>query len=120
MSAFIIAAIHLNLCIGTLSDFAKSRPDLSNLLADILNFEVCGEFMLTEIGHGLDARNLETMATLLPDGDFDLHTPRVAAAKAMPPSTPLAGVPRVAIVFARLIVGRDDHGVKPFVVWLND
>jgi acyl-CoA oxidase len=37
--------------------------------------------MLTEIGHGLDARNLETTATLLPDGDFELHTPSLAAAK---------------------------------------
>jgi acyl-CoA oxidase len=76
--------------------------------------------MLTEVGHGLDARNLETIATLLPDGGFDLHTPGPAAAKAMPPTTPLAGIPRVAIVFARLIVGHDDHGIKPFVVWLSD
>ncbi len=122
MSAFIIAAIHLNLCIGTLCDFAKRypNPNLSNLLADLLNFEVCGEFMLTEVGHGLDARNLERRATLLPDGGFDLHTPSAAAAKAMPPPTPLAGVRRVAVVFARLIVGYDDYGVKPFMVWLND
>lgn len=37
--------------------------------------------MLTEVGHGLDARNLETTATLLPNGDFDLHTPNSNAAK---------------------------------------
>ena len=120
MSAFIIAAIHLNLCIGTISAFIDDRPDLSNLLSDLLKFHACGEFMLTEIGHGLDARNLETIATLLPDGGFDLHTPCPAAAKAMPPTTPLAQVPRIAVVFARLMVERDDHGVKPFVVWLND
>ena len=120
MSAFIIVTIHLNLCIGTLSAFARSRPDLSSLLADLLAFKVCGEFMLTEIEHGLDARNLETTATLLPDGSFDLHTPSMAAAKAMAPTTPLAGAPRVAVVFARLIVEHDDHGVKPFLVWLCD
>lgn len=37
--------------------------------------------MLTEVGHGLDARYLETTATLLQDGSFELHTPSPAAAK---------------------------------------
>lgn len=37
--------------------------------------------MLTEVGHGLDARNMETTATLLPDGGFELHSPSWAAAK---------------------------------------
>lgn len=120
MTAFIIATIHLNLCIGTLSTYTESRPDLSGLLDDLLNFNVCGEFMLTEVGHGLDARNLETTATLLPDGHFSLHTPTLAAAKAMPPSTPQCGIPRVAIVFARLLVDNIDHGVKQFLVWLSD
>ncbi|KAH6879755.1 hypothetical protein B0T10DRAFT_582266 [Thelonectria olida] len=120
MTAFIIATIHINLCIGTLSAFAKGRPDLADLLESLLRFDICGEFMLTEIGHGLDARNLETTATLLPDGSFDLHTPNEAAAKAMPPTTPHSGVPRVAIVFARLIAGGEGRGVKPFLVWLSD
>ena len=67
MTAFIIAAIHINLCIGTLCSFVKERPDLQDLLDKLLNFDICGEFMLTEVDHGLDARNLETTATLLPD-----------------------------------------------------
>lgn len=37
--------------------------------------------MLTEIGHGLDARNLQTTATILPDGNIDLHTPSPGDAK---------------------------------------
>jgi hypothetical protein len=41
--------------------------------------------MLTEVGHGLDARNLETTATLLPDGGFELHSPSWAAAKFVDP-----------------------------------
>lgn len=40
--------------------------------------------MLTEVGHGLDAVNLQTQATLLPDGTFDLHTPHGGAAKYCP------------------------------------
>lgn len=119
MAAFIIATIHVNLCIGTLSSFVRDRPDLQDLVEKLLNFDICGQFMLTEVGHGLDARNLETRATLQPDGSFDLHTPNTAAAKAMPPTTPYCGMPRVAIVFARLMVGENCHGVKPFLVPLS-
>ena len=120
MTAFIIATIHINLCIGTLGNFIKDRADLSGLLEGLMKFEICGEFLLTEVGHGLDVRNLETTATLQPDGSFDLHTPNDAAAKAMPPTTPNSGIPRVAVVFARLKAHGNDHGVKPFVVWLCD
>lgn len=119
-SAYTIALIHVNLCIGTLANFVGQRPDLSDLVEKLINFDICGQFMLTEIGHGLDARNLETTATLQPDGSFDLHSPSEAAAKAMPPTTPEGGIPRVAVVFARLIAHGEDYGVKPFIVWLCD
>ncbi|KAK1656543.1 acyl-CoA dehydrogenase/oxidase [Colletotrichum godetiae] len=120
MTAFVIATIHLNLCIGTIGRFADERPDLAALLDDLRQFKVCGEFMLTEIEHGLDARNLDTTATMLDDGSFVLHTPALGAAKAMPPTTPLAGIARAAVVFARLLVGGESRGVKPFVVPIND
>jgi alkylation response protein AidB-like acyl-CoA dehydrogenase len=119
-AATTILTIHWNLCIGTIGRYARHRKDLTPLLDQLLNFDVCGEFLLTEIGHGLDARNLETTATLLPDGSYDLHTPSKAAAKAMPPNTPWAGIPRVAVVFARLFAHGSDCGVKPFIVRLGD
>ncbi|TXB97782.1 hypothetical protein FocTR4_00016968 [Fusarium oxysporum f. sp. cubense] len=120
MTAFIIAAIHINLCMGTLCSFIKGRPDLQDILDKLLSFDICGEFMLTEVGHGLDARNLETTATLLPDGSYDLDTPHAGAAKAMPPTTPCCNMPRLAIVFARLIIDGESHGVKPFLVFVSD
>jgi hypothetical protein len=40
-----------------------------------------GQYCLTEVGHGLDIIHLETTATLLRDGFFDLHTPAPSAAK---------------------------------------
>ncbi|KXH59544.1 hypothetical protein CNYM01_14322, partial [Colletotrichum nymphaeae SA-01] len=119
MTAFVIATIHLNLCVGTIARFSRERPDLMATLEELLAFKACGEFMLTEVGHGLDARNLETTATMEADGSFTLNTPNAGAAKAMPPSSPLAGMARVAVVFARLIVGGNDRGVKPFVVRIN-
>ncbi|RSL42512.1 hypothetical protein CEP54_015459 [Fusarium duplospermum] len=120
MTAFIIATIHVNLFLGTLGPFIRERPDIAGLLEKLLNFDICGQFMLTEVGHGLDARSLETRATLQADGSFDLHTPNPRAAKAMPPTTPYCRMPRVAIVFARLIVDGNFHGVKPFLVTLSD
>lgn len=38
----------------------------------------------------------------------------------MPPTTPVNGFPRVAVVMARLVVASEDRGVRPFIVWLND
>ncbi|KAI0400628.1 acyl-CoA dehydrogenase/oxidase [Xylaria palmicola] len=113
-------SIHWNLCIGTIGSYVKHRPDLVPLLQKLLNFDLCGEFLLTEVGRGLDARNLETTATLLPDGSFDLHTPKTSAAKAMPPTSPWAGVGRVGVVLARLIADGSDQGVKTFIVHLSD
>ncbi|KAI0594849.1 hypothetical protein F4775DRAFT_595859 [Biscogniauxia sp. FL1348] len=119
MATVVILTIHWNLCIGTIGKYARSRPDLAPLLKKLEKFDACGEYLLTEAGHGLDARNLETTATLQPDGSIDLHTPSPAAAKSMPPTSPWAGVPRVAVVFARLIAGGMDCGVKPFIVQLT-
>lgn len=96
--------------------------------------------MLNEVGHGCDARNLETTATRESDGTFTLHTPNKDAVKYshapsdtmmiyskraffprfMPPSMPMAGIRRIAIVFARLIVESEDRGIRPFVVPIND
>jgi acyl-CoA oxidase len=77
-------------------------------------------FLLTELAHGLDAPNLETTATLQLDGSFMLNTPHPGAAKYMPPTGPFGGIPKVAIVFARLVVHGEDRGVRPFIVTLGN
>ncbi|KAJ5704134.1 acyl-CoA dehydrogenase/oxidase [Penicillium malachiteum] len=120
MPAFVLVTIQYNLVAGTIGRYITKRPDLWGLLNSIVKFEVSAQFLLTEIGHGLDAKNLETTATMLPDGGFDLHSPTMRAAKFMPPTTPIPNFPKVAVVFARLIVSGDDHGIRPFIVWLND
>lgn len=33
---------------------------------------------------------------------------------------PVAGIPRIAVVFARLMVEGDDRGIRPFIVALGD
>ncbi|KAL3492804.1 acyl-CoA dehydrogenase NM domain-like protein [Aspergillus germanicus] len=109
IAAFSLVTIQCNLVAGTLG-----------LLDRVFNFDVNAQFLLTELGHGLDAKHLETTAMLLADGSFDLHTPHAYAAKFMPPTSPIRGHPRVGLVFAKLIVGDEDRGVRPFIVHIND
>lgn len=119
--ASILVAIHWNLCMGTMTPHMKDQPHLRALMQDLESFRVCGQFMLTEVGHGLDARNIETTATLSEDGtSFELHSPSPSAAKSMPPVTPLGGVPKVAVVFAQLVVRGEVQGVRAFIVQITD
>jgi acyl-CoA oxidase len=121
LAACTIVSIHQNLCMGSIAPHVKRQPHLKTLVQQLERFETCGDFMLTELGHGLDARNIETTATLSADGRyFDLHSPSPDAAKSMPPVTPLGGLPKVAVVFAQLIVDGVMQGVRTFVVHLTD
>ncbi|PYH85117.1 acyl-CoA oxidase [Aspergillus uvarum CBS 121591] len=118
--AHINLSIQYNLVVGTLATYVKKRPDLEPLIREFLEFDICGAFMLNEVGHRCDARNLETTASWNSDGGFILNTPNRNAAKFMPPSMPMAGIPRVALVMARLLVEGEDRGIRPFVVPIND
>ncbi|EMD32148.1 hypothetical protein CERSUDRAFT_119122 [Gelatoporia subvermispora B] len=118
-AAITLVTIQYNLCAGTIAEQISKRPDLIPLVEDLLQFRKLGQYMLTEVGHGLDAARLETTATLLPSGEFSLNSPTPQSAKFMPPTMP-AGTPCIAVVFARLIVDGDDRGIRPFVVPLND
>jgi len=119
-AAMTLIAIQYNLAAGTLAPFAFKRPELRPLLRQIMDFDVSAQFLLSEVGHGLDSPNLETTATLSSDGSFVLNTASPAAAKWMPPTGPKGQMPRIAIVIARLIVSGEDRGVRPFVVALNN
>ncbi|PPQ65120.1 hypothetical protein CVT24_003011 [Panaeolus cyanescens] len=114
-----LLTIHYNLCLGTLARYLPNRPDLQPIAEKLVSFEWNGQYCLTELGHGLDVINMETRATLLQDGSFELHTPTEAAAKFMPPTAP-SGYPCVSIVHARLFVNGEDRGPKVFLVKLHD
>ncbi|KAG5772885.1 hypothetical protein H9Q72_001064 [Fusarium xylarioides] len=120
IGAHALLSIQHNLVAGTLAPFAKESRKIQGLLDDVLKFKVSAGFMLTEIGHGLDAKNLETEVRLQSDGSFVLHTPRLEASKFVPPSMPVAGIPRIAVVMAKLMVHGEDFGLRPVVVALSD
>ncbi|KAF7336121.1 Acyl-CoA dehydrogenase NM domain-like protein [Mycena venus] len=113
------ATIQVNLAAGTLSMYLKTQPYLRQQIQQILRFDVLAHYCLTEVGHGLDVINLETVAVALPGGGFDLHTPTDSAAKMMPPTSP-SGIPSLAVVFARLLCEGVDCGIRPFVVRISD
>ncbi|KAI0633884.1 acyl-CoA dehydrogenase NM domain-like protein [Trametes polyzona] len=118
-AAMSLLSIQYNLCAGTIARYAAERPELVTLVEDLLQYSKHGQFMLTELGHGLDIANMETTATLQPSGDFILDSPTPASSKFMPPTVP-AGLPCIAVVFAKLIVNGEDRGHRPFIVSLND
>ncbi|KAG2095717.1 acyl-CoA dehydrogenase NM domain-like protein [Suillus discolor] len=104
-AASTLLTIQYNLVAGTLAKYAATtRPDLVSLVEDILRWDVIGQFCLTELGRGLDIFRMRTSATLLPTGQFDLHTPSPSDAKFMPPTIPVKGLPCVAVVFAQLLL----------------
>ncbi|KAH9959714.1 acyl-CoA dehydrogenase NM domain-like protein [Russula compacta] len=120
-AAATLLTLQYNLCAGTLATYLPDQPTLAPILQRVLDFEVFGQYCLTEVGHGLDVIHLETTATVLPDGCFDLHTASPRAAKYMPPTSPVSpGFPCISIVFARTIVHGEDHGIKPFVLQLHN
>ncbi|KAG1769849.1 acyl-CoA dehydrogenase NM domain-like protein [Suillus occidentalis] len=120
-AASTLLTIQYNLVAGTLAQYAATtRPDLISVVKDILRWNVIGQFCLTELGRGLDIFRMKTSATLLPTGEFDLHTPLPSDAKFMPPTIPVKGLPCVAIVFAQLYVNGECRGPRPFLVNIND
>ncbi|KAJ7437590.1 acyl-CoA dehydrogenase NM domain-like protein [Mycena galericulata] len=114
-----LVTIQINLAAGTLVKYAQDHLTLKSVLNEILAFNVLAHYCLTEVAHGLDAINIETTATLLPDGGFELHTPNPGAAKIMPPTSP-CGIAAVGVIFAKLIVKGKDFGIRPFVLPFND
>lgn len=88
-------------------------------LRDIASLDLPGCYAMTEIGHGSNVRDLETLATWDPDVDgFRIQTPHEDAGKEWIGNAALHG--RMATVFAQLHVGDEAHGVHAFLVPIRD
>jgi acyl-CoA oxidase len=88
-------------------------------LKRIATLELPGCFAMTEAGHGSNVQELETTATYDRDSDeFVIDTPADNAHKEYIGNAACHG--RMAVVFAQLIVGGEQHGVHAFVVPIRD
>ncbi len=88
-------------------------------LRDIGTFALPGCFAMTEIGHGSNVRELETLARYEPaSGQFVVTSPTWAAGKNYIGNGACHG--RLATVFAQLETAGERHGVHAFLVPLRD
>lgn len=114
---FTIMSIHYCLCGGSL--LRSRRPEIEPYIEELDRLDAIGVFLVTELGYGNNVVSLETRVDYVPEcGELILTTPRAEARKFMP-NTGFAGVPKLAVVMARLHVGGVDHGVFPVVVRLR-
>ncbi len=88
-------------------------------LRDIATFALPGCFAMTEIGHGSNVRELETLARYEPaSGQFIVTSPTWTAGKNYIGNGACHG--RLATVFAQLETAGERHGVHAFLVPLRD
>jgi acyl-CoA oxidase len=96
-----------------------TRPHHEHYLGAIATLELPGAFAMTEIGHGSNVQHLETTATYDPETqEFVIDTPVEEARKDYIGNAARDG--RMAVVFAQLIVGDEQHGVHALIVPLRD
>ncbi|OIW10356.1 hypothetical protein TanjilG_28107 [Lupinus angustifolius] len=80
--------------------------------------QIIGCYAQTELGHGSNVQGLETTATFDPKTDeFVIHSPTLTSSKWWPGG--LGKVSTHAVVYARLIIDGQDHGVNGFIVQLR-
>lgn len=117
-----ILTVQINLAAGSLWEQRGDGP-CAEQLREMQDGRALGAYVLTELGHGSDINNIETVAEYdTATKTFMLSTPTATAVKIMPttPASPLPEVSRFGVVFARLLSGGTDHGVYPFLLQLAD
>jgi acyl-CoA oxidase len=88
-------------------------------LSRIGSLDLPGCYAMTETGHGSNVRDLETTATYRHETrELLVNTPSVEAGKDWIGNAARDG--QLATVFARLIVGNEDHGVHAVLVPIRD
>ncbi|MBH25083.1 MAG: acyl-CoA oxidase [Myxococcales bacterium] len=87
-------------------------------LPQVASLELPGCFAMTELGHGSNVRDIETVTRYLPETDeFEVHSPTESSGKVWIGNAATHG--RIATVFTQLEVGGEQHGVHAILVPLR-
>ncbi|MFD0266495.1 hypothetical protein ACFVGY_07860 [Streptomyces sp. NPDC127106] len=112
---FHVLFLHQCMTIGPALDFGASPEDV----AELASGRSVGAALNTEVGLGSSSAAIRTEAVYDPAArGFVLTSPDAAAAK-YPPNVGMPGLPRLAVVSARLRVSGTDHGTHLFLVPLR-
>ena len=83
------------------------------------NYKIIGCYAQTEMGHGSDVQNLETVADFdITKDEFILDSPSLTSTKMWPGDLGIYSTH--AMVFAQLRIKGANHGVQPFLVPIRD
>ncbi|GAB2723856.1 acyl-CoA dehydrogenase [Kitasatospora kifunensis] len=108
--------LHHCMAVGNALDQGADDADV----AELVSGRWIGAALMTELGHGSSSSAIRTEARYDPaTREFVLHTPGPDAAK-HPVNVGLAGIARLGVVSARLLVGGRDRGTALFLVALRD
>jgi len=115
LSLFTKAGVQFGLFAGAIARLGTQKT----YLAAAASLELPGAFAMTETGHGSNVRDLETTATYdAVTDELIIATPHDRARKDYIGNAAAHG--RLAVVFARLMIGSEDHGVHAVLVPLRD
>ncbi|AXE25010.1 hypothetical protein C0216_17535 [Streptomyces globosus] len=115
-AAFHVLFLHQCMATGAALDFGADPEDVAALASG----RAVGAALMTEVGTGNSSAAVRTEAVYDPVArEFVLTTPDAAAAK-YPPNVGMPGLPRLAVVGARLLVSGVDRGTCLFLVPLHD
>lgn len=109
--------LHMSMFRDTVQ-YLSSDEQLQKWIPKINNFDICGCYAQTEIGHGSNVAGLETTAVFdMEKDEFVLNTPTQTSTKWWPGE--LGKFANYAAVFARVIIGENDFGPMPFLVQIR-
>ncbi|TPX35226.1 acyl-CoA oxidase [Synchytrium microbalum] len=98
---------------------SSASPEQQKHYLPLLNGQkLIGVYAQTELGHGSNVQRLETVATFIEGGGWDIHSPTLTASKWW-----IGGLGRVAthvVLMAQLVIKGKNYGVHPFLIQIRD
>ncbi len=113
---FHAALVHFAVCTWCIGELGRPAENLTELTRDLDRGQSAGSILVTEVGRSNSHIALGTEARFDPPSrTFTLRTPADGAAKIMA-NVAQPRVPKIAVVFAEVVVGERRCGVFPFAM----